>query len=60
MGNPLYWICGALLFGIISAGFYTWMSPRKSGWKRLFLRSLMAYSAIGIVIVRILFIVSKE
>ncbi|MDE6116493.1 MAG: hypothetical protein K2O30_03560 [Duncaniella sp.] len=60
MGNALYWIAGAVLFGLISAGFYTWMSTRKSGKTGLFLRSALVYTVIGLAIVWIMFIVAKE
>lgn len=60
MGNVLYWIGGAVLFGLISGGFYTWMSPRRANMKRLFLKSAAIYTVIGLALVWILWIVAKE
>ncbi|MDE6860847.1 MAG: hypothetical protein K2J65_10605 [Duncaniella sp.] len=60
MGNALYWIAGAVLFGLISAGFYTWLSARKRDKAGLFLKSTLIYTVIGLAIVWILFIVAKE
>lgn len=59
MGNALYWICGAVLFGLISGGFYTWMSPRKSDRRRLFLKSAAIYTLIGLALVWVLWMVAK-
>lgn len=60
MGNPLYWIIGAWLFGIISAALYAWLSPRSKNRKGLFLRSTLVYTAVGLLIVWILFMISRE
>ncbi|MCM1164081.1 MAG: hypothetical protein NC339_07530 [Muribaculaceae bacterium] len=56
MGNLFYWILAAFIFGILSGGLYTWMSPRRGQFKRLILRSVAAYSAVALGIVYILYV----
>ncbi len=58
MGNIFYWILAAFAFGIVSGGLYTWMSPRRRGWRRLLLRSCAAYTLVALCIVYVLFLVA--
>lgn len=57
MGNIIYWILAALLFGILSGALYTWMSPRKERRLRLMLRSMAFYALFGLAVVYIISLV---
>lgn len=54
----LYWIAGAVCFGFAAGGLYTWLSPRRSGWTWLFVRSSVVYMAIAFGMVGLLAILS--
>lgn len=54
MGRLLYWIIAAIIFGLLSGGLYTWMSPRKERRLILVLRSMAVYTAIALVVVYII------
>lgn len=57
MGEMIYWMAAAVVFGIVSGGLYTWMSPRRSTtWPVLWLRSAAVYTAIAAAIVYVLFL----
>jgi hypothetical protein len=56
MGKLEYWILATIAFGLISAGFYTWLSPRRKGaWLWVFIRSAVAYILVGMAVVWLLF-----
>ncbi|MDE6326140.1 MAG: hypothetical protein K2M02_08205 [Duncaniella sp.] len=59
MGNTWLWILAAVVYGVACGGVYTWMSPRRIGTWRLFLRSTAAFTVAGLVIVYILFRIFK-
>ncbi len=54
MGNPLYWYLACIVFGVLSAALYSWMSPRNKGWLSLMLRSGITFTLIAAVIVKLL------
>lgn len=58
MGNIFYWILAALVFGIVSGVLYTWMSPRRKGWRILLLRSCAAYTVVALAIVYVIFLLA--
>ncbi|MDE5728441.1 MAG: hypothetical protein K2F86_09520 [Duncaniella sp.] len=58
MGNISYWIAGAVLFGLVAGGLYTWLSPRLSGWMWLFVRSSLMYMAVALCMVFLLAVLS--
>lgn len=59
MGPIWWWLLGAVGFGLLSGALYTWMSPRRGGgWVRLFIRSSLAYTLLGLAIVWVLFMLS--
>lgn len=55
MGSLVYWILASAAFGIISAGFYTWLSAGLTNRARLFVRSFISYTAIALIGVWMLF-----
>lgn len=58
MGDIIYWIFAAILFGIVSGGLYTWMSPRRERRLRLMFRSMAIYAVLGLIAVYIIFLVT--
>lgn len=55
MGPLRYWLLAAVVFGILSGSLYTWMSPRRKGWARLWAVSSTVYTLIGLAVVWLLF-----
>ncbi len=54
MGNMLYWLLAAIVFGIVSGGLYTWMSPRRERRLQLMLRSMAIYTFVGMVVIYVI------
>ena len=59
MGNICLWIAAAVVYGIACGGVYTWMSSRRCGTWRLFLRSSISFTIVGLAIVYILYRIFK-
>lgn len=55
MGEVEYWLLAAIAFGVISAGFYTWLSSGRSNRLWLFIRSAITYTVIAFAIIWIIF-----
>ncbi len=61
MGNILYWIAAAILFGIVAGGLYTWLSPRNSArWVWLLVRSSFLYFLFALFCVGVVSLVAQS
>ncbi len=60
MGQTWIWILTAVVYGLICGGVYTWTSWRRQGTWRLFARSSVAFTLLGLAIVGILFMLLES
>ena len=55
MTNISLWILAAVVYGLACGGVYTWMSERRSGTWKLFLRSSAVFFAISLIIIYLIY-----
>ena len=60
MGSLIIWLLAAIIYGVLCGGVYTWLSPRRIGSWRLFIRSSLWFTVVGIVIVALLMSIFKS
>lgn len=60
MGSLLIWLLAAIIYGVLCGGVYTWLSPRRIGSWRLFIRASLWFTVVGIVIVALLMSIFKS